>query len=202
MAWSLAITTIAACVTASGMTGLTLPGMIDEPACRGGQADLADARVGPEESSRRSPAIFSRFAAQGLEDAADLDEHVGVLRGLDEVLRARQAQAGDVAQVLDGAEDELPRRRQARADGRAAEVHHAQPLLALVDPPAVAGERLGVGRHLAPSVVSTASCICVRPTLTTCANAFSLRWNSSSSATTSRSSARSSRMAATFSAVG
>ena len=33
----------------------------------------------------------------------------------------------------------------AGADGRAAQVHHAEPLLALVDPPAVAGEGLGVG---------------------------------------------------------
>ena len=39
--------------------------------------------------------------------------------------------------------------RQAGADGRAAEVHHPQALLALVDSPAVAADGLGVGGHLA-----------------------------------------------------
>ena len=43
-----------------------------------------------------------------------------------------------------------PRRGEAGADRRAAEVDHAQALLALVDAPAVAVERLGVGAHLAP----------------------------------------------------
>ena len=34
--------------TTSGMTGLTLPGMIDEPGCIGGQVDLVQARsAGP-----------------------------------------------------------------------------------------------------------------------------------------------------------
>jgi hypothetical protein len=41
------------------------------------------------------------------------------------------------------------RRGQAGADGGAAEVHDAQPLLAFVDAPAVAVDGLGVGAHLA-----------------------------------------------------
>ena len=55
----------------------------------------------------------------------------------------------ELAQRVDHPEDVLPRRGQAGADGGAAEVDHAQPLLALVDAPAVAVERLGVGAHLA-----------------------------------------------------
>ncbi len=51
--------------------------------------------------------------------------------------------------MLDDAEDVLPRRPEPGADGRAAEVHHAQSLLALVDSPAIAGNRLGVRGHLA-----------------------------------------------------
>ena len=84
-----------------------------------------------------------------LEDAGDLDEDVGVLRRLGEVLGAGEADAGELAQRVDHAEDVLPRRGEAGADGRAAEVDHAQALLALVDAPAVAVERLGVGAHLA-----------------------------------------------------
>ena len=49
--------------------------------------------------------------------------------------------------MLDDAEDVLPRRAERGADGRAAQVHHAEPLFALVDSPAVAGKGLGVGRH-------------------------------------------------------
>ena len=84
-----------------------------------------------------------------LEDAGDLDEDVDVLRGLGEVLGAREADAGELAQRVDHAEDVLARRGEAGADGRAAEVDDAQALLALVDAPAVAVERLGVGAHLA-----------------------------------------------------
>ena len=77
------------------------------------------------------------------------------------------------AQLIHDAEDELARRSQSGADRRPAQVHHAQALLAFVNAPAVAVDRLGVRAHLAPSVVSTASCISVRPTFTTCAKRFS-----------------------------
>ena len=82
---------MAAWATASGITGLTLPGMIDEPAWRGGRRISPSPACGPDESSRRSLAIFSRFDGQGAEDAAHFDEGVGVLRGLDQVLGPGQA---------------------------------------------------------------------------------------------------------------
>ncbi len=65
MAWSLAITTIAAWLTASGMTGLTLPGMIDEPACRCGQADLAQPAVGPAGQQPQVAGDLQQVASPG-----------------------------------------------------------------------------------------------------------------------------------------
>ena len=44
--------------TASGMTGLTLPGMIDEPGCRSGRWISASPVRGPEDIQRRSLAIL------------------------------------------------------------------------------------------------------------------------------------------------
>ena len=41
------------------------------------------------------------------------------------------------------------RRTQPGADGRAAQVHHPQAFLALGDPPAIAGDRVGKGTHAA-----------------------------------------------------
>ena len=178
---------MAAWATASGMTGLTLPGMIDEPAWRAGRRISPSPACGPGGQQPQIVGDLQQVGGQRAEDAADLDEDVGVLRGIDEVFGPGQSQAGDLPQVLDDAEDVLPRRAEARADGRAAEVHHAQPLLALVDPPAIAGEW---PRHRptfrGPASSSTASCNSVRPILTTSANCFSFCWNASSSATTLR----------------
>ena len=58
MAASLPITWAATCVTTSGMTGLTLPGMIDEPFWSSGRKISARPARGPEPMSRRSFAIF------------------------------------------------------------------------------------------------------------------------------------------------
>ncbi len=103
------------------------------------QPDFAQPGV---RAGREQPQVvgdLQQVHGQRAEDAADLDQGVGVLRGLDQVLGPGQSQAGDLPQMLDDAEDVLPRCAEARADGRAAEVHHPQPLLALVDSPAVAG---------------------------------------------------------------
>ena len=57
--------------TTSGMTGFTLPGMIDEPACLAGSLKSEIPVVGPEDRSLRSFATFERLAAKVLrtEDA-------------------------------------------------------------------------------------------------------------------------------------
>ena len=49
--------------TASGMTGLTLPGMIDEPGCRSGMCSSPRPVFGPEPIQRRSLQIFVRDTA-------------------------------------------------------------------------------------------------------------------------------------------
>ncbi len=49
--------------TASGMTGLTLPGMIDEPGCRSGMLSSPSPVFGPDPIQRRSLQIFVRLTA-------------------------------------------------------------------------------------------------------------------------------------------
>ena len=55
---SLPITCAAIIATASGITGLTLPGMIDEPGCNAGSAISPRPASGPEFIQRKSFAIF------------------------------------------------------------------------------------------------------------------------------------------------
>ena len=49
--------------TSSGITGLTLPGMIDEPGCSAGRLISARPARGPEASRIRSLAIFESLIA-------------------------------------------------------------------------------------------------------------------------------------------
>ncbi|MNC46257.1 hypothetical protein D3C75_952670 [compost metagenome] len=58
---SLAITRIATSPVISAITGLTLPGMIEDPACTAGSLSSPSPPAGPLASRRRSPEIFSRF---------------------------------------------------------------------------------------------------------------------------------------------
>jgi hypothetical protein len=55
MAASLPTTAATAIATASGITGLTLPGMMLEPGCSSGRRHLAEPGQGPEFIQRRSP---------------------------------------------------------------------------------------------------------------------------------------------------
>ena len=52
--------------TTSGMTGFTLPGMIDEPGCIAGRLISPNPARGPELNSRRSLQIFDSLTAQRL----------------------------------------------------------------------------------------------------------------------------------------
>ena len=58
IATSLPITCAPTCMTTSGITGLTLPGMIDEPFCSSGRKISPMPARGPEPISARSLAIF------------------------------------------------------------------------------------------------------------------------------------------------
>ena len=53
-------------LTTSGMTGLTFPGMMEEPFCRGGRLISLKPQRGPEDMSRRSLDILDRLTAQVL----------------------------------------------------------------------------------------------------------------------------------------
>src|SRR6476620_706494 len=57
-------------LTSSGMTGLTLPGMIDEPGCIGGRLISFNPQRGPDESQRRSLQILEICTAARLIVAA------------------------------------------------------------------------------------------------------------------------------------
>ena len=63
---SLPNTSKATWFTTSGITGLTLPGMIDEPACIGGRLISPKPERGPLESSRRSLQVFDSLTAMRL----------------------------------------------------------------------------------------------------------------------------------------
>ncbi len=66
IAASFPITWAATCVTTSGITGFTLPGMIDEPFWSSGRKISARPARGPEPMKRRSFAIFVRLTASVL----------------------------------------------------------------------------------------------------------------------------------------
>ncbi len=63
---SLPITSKAIWFTTSGITGLTLPGMIDEPACTAGSVISPMPARGPDDRSRRSLQILESLTAMRL----------------------------------------------------------------------------------------------------------------------------------------
>ena len=96
---SLPITSNATWLTTSGITGLTLPGMIDDPACIGGRliSPKPGARAGRQQA--QVVADLRQLDRDALEHAGELHEGAAVLRGLDQVRRGDQRDAGDLAQV-------------------------------------------------------------------------------------------------------
>src|SRR5690625_5936337 len=63
---SLPITSYATWLTTSGITGLTLPGMIELPGCTVGRLISCRPARGPEDSRRRSLQILEIFTAMRL----------------------------------------------------------------------------------------------------------------------------------------
>ncbi len=63
---SLPMTSKATWLTTSGITGLTLPGMIEEPACTAGRLISPRPARGPEDSSRRSLQTLESLTATRL----------------------------------------------------------------------------------------------------------------------------------------
>ena len=75
------------------MTGFTLPGMMLDPACRGGRLISPKPACGPDESSRRSLQIFESLMALRFSALENVMNDAGVARGLDEVGRGLEAAA-------------------------------------------------------------------------------------------------------------
>ena len=73
--------------TDSAMTGLTLPGMIDEPGWTAGSSISPIPARGPEPSQRMSLAIFSRLTAIVLQRPAGRDHAVDRALRLEVVAR-------------------------------------------------------------------------------------------------------------------
>ena len=76
IAASLPITWAQTIRVASGITGLTLPGMMLDPGCRSGRWISASPVVGPLAIQRRSLQIFTSPTAYGAQHAAELDDGV------------------------------------------------------------------------------------------------------------------------------
>ena len=92
------------------MTGLTLPGMIDEPGCRSGRLISPSPVRGPEPIQRRSLQILVRRHRDRAQLAGQLDQGVAGALRLEVVARLGQRQPGRVGELGDD-----PRREAAAA---------------------------------------------------------------------------------------
>src|SRR2546427_400399 len=119
IATSLPITVTPTCMTASGITGLTFPGMIDEPGWTAGRFSSRRPGCGPEPSHRRSLAILIMEIAtvrMAPLRASRLHERIELLRLLRkavlEFAERRQHAVIDLQQRgdMDGGGDDVVRR--------------------------------------------------------------------------------------------
>ena len=121
MAVSLPITWADTCRTTSGITGLTLPGMIEEPFCSSGSSSSPIPARGPEPISARSLAILVSETAITLSAPGQLDQRVAVALGLERVLGRADLQPRLLGQARPHAGGELLVGVEAGAGGGAAE---------------------------------------------------------------------------------
>ena len=173
---SLPMTSIAACPTASADHRVDLAGHDRlEPACTAGRRDLAE----PGARARRQQPEIGRDLEQvdgmRLEDAGHLDEGVGVLGGVHQVLGPRQPEPGLLAQL-------------ARRRGKYSRAARSSPVPMAVPPRLTTRSRSShlntrqrsrdiasaQAENSAPRVIGQASCNSVRPIFTTSANSRSL----------------------------
>ena len=120
IAASLPITCAATCVTTSGMTGFTFPGMIELPFCSSGRKISARPARGPEPMKRRSFAIFVSETATvfSAPDASTSPSRAACASNASagaEIVRPVSSESAPHAL------GKLGMRVQARADGRATE---------------------------------------------------------------------------------
>ena len=113
-------------LTTSGITGLTLPGMIEEPAWTAGRRISPKPARGPEDSRRRSLQIFDSLTAIALEHAREQDKGAHVRRRLDQVGGEHHRLARGTREFLDGERGVARVGVDAGADRRRAEVDLAE----------------------------------------------------------------------------
>ena len=135
-------------LTISGMDGLILPGMIDDPGCTAGSLISSMPVRGPMTIRRRSLAIFDRSMARPRSVRAERRRVAHALHELDAVLADAQLEARDLAQMLVHQRGILLLDRHAGADGRAADAEVAQVVGRFRHAPQRAVERAGVRREL------------------------------------------------------
>ena len=80
---SLPMTSKATWLTTSGITGLTLPGMMRRPGLHGGQVDLAEAGARAGGQQPQVVADLGQLHGDALEHAGQVHEGADVLGGLD-----------------------------------------------------------------------------------------------------------------------
>ena len=99
---SLPMTRNATWLTTSGITGLTLPGMIDEPACTAGRR--ISPKPGPRPARQQSQVVADLRELDGdaLEQAGEQHERAHVGGRLDQVAGEHHLLPGHVRQLLDG----------------------------------------------------------------------------------------------------
>ncbi len=126
MAASLPSTCAQTCRSISHMTGLTLPGMMEEPGCVAGRRNSPRPRRGPEPRKRMSLAILIRLTATVL-SAPEVSTTASRAALRFEVIgRFAKGKARFRGDAGDGAAGEFGVGIDARADGRAAQGQFAQ----------------------------------------------------------------------------
>ena len=124
---SLPTTSHVTCWTASGMTGFTLPGMIELPGCSAGQRELGQSRRGARTEQPQVAGDLVEREGDDLGDGAGLDHRVLRRLGLEVVDGLGQGQAHVGGEDGDDAAGEPRRRVEAGADRRAAQRELAEP---------------------------------------------------------------------------
>ena len=164
----LPITWAAACATDSAMTGLILPGMIDEPGCTSGRAISPNPARGPDPSQRTSLAIFNMLTATVFRTPLASVTAFSVLCAWKWFSVSRMGRPVDDARRAQTISGELNVTPDARADGRSTK----RDLAKFIDRVAQAASLQrsiwpACPKNSWPSRMGVASCRCVRPVLIT-----------------------------------
>ncbi len=202
MVTSLPMTSKATWLTTSGITGLTLPGMMLEPACTGGRLISLRPARGPGGRRPQVVAALRQLHRDPLEHAGHLDEGAAVLGGLDQVGGGDQGDPGDRGEVAAGGFRVSGGGVAAGTDGRGAEVDLVDQLDGLGETAAVLVEHHRVRRELLPEGHRHRVLELGTPIFNTSRNSKALAAKASWSTAIALSSSRTAKTVATLTAVG